>query len=62
MTSGESRAAPFGALATIMKCDEYKELRTALRLDRESRVLLFSTEGDTDPERWRNIVWEAKER
>lgn len=62
VTSGESGAAPFGVLATIMKCDEYKELRTALRLDRESRVLLFSTEGDTDPERWRNIVWEAKER
>jgi diaminopropionate ammonia-lyase len=62
VTSGESGAAPFGALATIMKCGEYMELRTALKLNRDSNVLLFSTEGDTDPERWRNIVWEAKER
>ncbi len=60
--SGESGAAPFGTLAAIMKCDEYRELRTELGLGRDSRVLLFSTEGDTDPERWRNIVWEAKER
>ncbi|MBO6150185.1 MAG: diaminopropionate ammonia-lyase [Clostridium sp.] len=62
VTSGESGAAPFGALATIMEFDEYKDLREQLGLDKDSRVLLFSTEGDTDPERWRNIIWEAKER
>ena len=60
--SGESGAAPFGALATIMLNDEYKELREALELNENSKVLLFSTEGDTDPERWRNIIWEAKAR
>ena len=62
VTSGESGAAPFGALATIMEFDEYKDLREQLGLDKDSRVLLFSTEGDTDPERWRDIIWEAKER
>ena len=62
VTSGESGAAPFGALATIMEFDEYKDLREQLGLGKDSRVLLFSTEGDTDPERWRNIIWEAKER
>ena len=62
VTSGESGAAPFGALATIMKCDEYKELREQLKLDENSKVILFSTEGDTDPDRWKNIIWEAKER
>ena len=55
-------AAPFGALATIMLNDEYAELRKKLKLDSNSKVLLFSTEGDTDPERWKNIIWEAKER
>ncbi len=60
--SGESGAAPFGALATIMMDDEYKELREKLNLTKDSKVLLFSTEGDTDPQRWRNIIWEAKER
>lgn len=60
--SGESGAAPFGALATIMKQDAYKELRDELGLNETSKVLLFSTEGDTDPDRWKNIIWEAQER
>ena len=60
--SGESGAAPFGALATIMMNDDYKGLRENLHLDKDSKVLLFSTEGDTDPNRWRNIIWEAKEK
>ena len=49
VTSGESGAAPFGTLACIMCMDEYQELREHLGLDETSRVLLFSTEGDTDP-------------
>lgn len=59
--SGESGAAPFGALACIMLMEEYQELRELLELNEHSRVLLFSTEGDTDPERYKNIVWEGKE-
>lgn len=62
VTSGESGAAPFGALATIMTDDSCKELREQLGLNKDSRVLLFSTEGDTDPERYKNIVWEGKEK
>ena len=60
--SGESGAAPFGALATIMLNDEYSELRKKLDLNSNSKVLLFSTEGDTDPQRWKNIIWEAKNK
>lgn len=62
ITSGESGAVPFGTLATIMKDDGCRELRRALRLGRDSKVLLFSTEGDTDPERYRDIVWKGKAR
>lgn len=62
VVSGESGAAPFGALVTIMLNDEYSELRKKLDLNSNSKVLLFSTEGDTDPHRWKNIIWEAKER
>ena len=62
VVSGESGAASFGALATIMEQDEYKELREALKLDKNAKVLMFSTEGDTDPERWKNIVWEGMEK
>lgn len=59
VVSGESGAAPFGVLACIMLMDEYKELKEQLKLDVDSKVLLFSTEGDTDPERYKSIVWEG---
>lgn len=62
IVSGESGAVPFGVLATIMKDDNYKELREALKLDSNSNVLLFSTEGNTDPERYENIVWEGLDK
>lgn len=59
--SGESGAAPFGVLVSIMKRPELMELKQALKLDETSKVLLFSTEGDTDPDRYREIVWEGKQ-
>lgn len=62
VTSGESGAAPFGVLACIMLMDEYKELREHLGLNKDSKVLLFSTEGDTDPDRYKSIVWDGNER
>ncbi len=62
VTSGESGASPFGTLACIMQMDEYRELREHLGLDESSRVLLFSTEGDTDPARYESIVWGGNER
>lgn len=62
VTSGESGAAPFGALACIMTMDEYAPLREHLGLDETSRVLLFSTEGDTDPDRYKSIVWDGNEK
>lgn len=62
VVSGESGAAPFGILACIMLMDEYKELREHLGLNADSKVLLFSTEGDTDPDRYKSIVWDGNER
>lgn len=55
--SGESGAVGIGLLMSIMTMDEYKELRDYLDLNENSQVLCFSTEGDTDPERYKNIVW-----
>ena len=60
VVSGESGAAPFGTLASVMMMNEYKELRAAIGLDENSKVLLFSTEGDTDPDRYKEIVWDGK--
>ena len=62
VVSGESGAAPFGTLAEIMTNDEYKDLREELNLGKDSKVLLFSTEGDTDPGRWKNIVWKGMDK
>lgn len=57
VVSGESGAVGMGLLATLMENAEYRELREAIGLDETSSVLLFSTEGDTDPQRYRDIVW-----
>ena len=40
--------------------EENMALRKALQLDGNSRVLLFSTEGNTDPERYERIVWDGR--
>lgn len=62
VTSGESGAAPFGVLSCIMTMEEYKPLREHLGLDANAKVLLFSTEGDTDPERYKSIVWDGNDK
>lgn len=61
VTSGESGAVTMGLLYNIMTNDDYKELRDALKLDENSKVLLFSTEGDTDPGRYKSIVWDGQD-
>ncbi len=61
VVSGESGAAPFGVLVEIMTNPELSELKKALKLDETSKVLLFSTEGDTDPDRYKEIVWDGKQ-
>ena len=57
--SGESGAVGMGALSLIMEEDEYSGLRELLELDKTSDVLMFSTEGDTDPRRYEEIVWKG---
>ena len=57
--SGESGAVGMGVISAVMEDDAYKDLRSALGLDRSSQVLLFSTEGDTDPDHYRKIVWDG---
>lgn len=60
VTSGESGAVTTGLLYEIMTNEDYKDLKEALELNENSRVLLFSTEGDTDPEKYREIVWNSE--
>lgn len=55
--SGESGAAGAGLLFSLCLRGMDDDLRAAMKLDETARVLLLSTEGDTDPPRWRDIVW-----
>lgn len=55
--SGESGAAAFGAAANILMNDEYQSIRNELGIDEKSVILFFSSEGDTDRENYRRIVW-----
>ena len=56
--SGESGAVGLG-LFTILseKKEEFAELMKELKIDENSKILCISTEGDTDIEGYRNVVW-----
>jgi diaminopropionate ammonia-lyase len=59
VVSGESGAAGFGAFASIMLEEGLAPVREELGLGPDSKVLCFSTEGDTDPVRYKQIVWDG---
>ena len=58
--SGESGAVGMGVIAALMETDAYKDLRDYLELDRFSQVLMFSTEGNTDPLKFRKVLWDGE--
>ncbi len=55
--SGESGAIGTGVLYALMTQPEYRELAESLRLNADAQVLLISTEGDTSPDVYEDIVW-----
>ena len=57
IVSGESGAVTCGILEYIMGHPGGETIRKALKLDSTSTVLLISTEGDTSPAVYREIVW-----
>ena len=58
--SGESGAATVGCVAVIMTNPDLAWLKEKLQLDENSKVLFFSTEGDTDKENYKAVVWDGK--
>lgn len=58
--SGESGAATMGFVAEILRKERYRPLKERLGLDETSRILCFSTEGDTDKANYKQIVWDGK--
>lgn len=57
--SGESGAATSGFVAELMMNESLEELRKAIGIGPYSKVLCVSTEGDTDQENYRKIVWDG---
>lgn len=58
--SGESGAVGLGIVSLMLQDNNLKELAEKLNINKDSRILLISTEGDTDPEGYRQIVWDGK--
>ena len=57
VVSGESGAVGMGVISTIMTDPAYAGLKQELGLGKNSQVLMFSTEGDTDPDNYQKVVW-----
>lgn len=60
VVSGESGAVGLGLLSLLMEREELKELKDKLQLDENSVILCFSTEGDTDPDHYKKVVYDGK--
>ncbi len=59
IVSGESGAVTLGVLSLIMQRPELAPLRRRLSLGQDSQVLLVNSEGNTDPDDFRKVVWEG---
>ena len=60
VVSGESGAATTGCISNILLREDLAEFKQKLHLDENNRILFISTEGDTDKENYRNVVWGGK--
>lgn len=57
--SGESGAVGAGLVSLLAETGELREVIGKLNLNQNAKILIISTEGDTDPIRYRNIVWDG---
>ncbi|NLX08446.1 MAG: diaminopropionate ammonia-lyase [Chloroflexi bacterium] len=62
IVSGESGAVTLGALMFILERPELAELRDMLQLRPDSHILLINSEGNTDPNHFRRVVWDGAEQ
>ena len=46
-------------LSVNLTWEDAEDLKKTLKLDENSNILVISTEGDTDPVRYREIVWDG---
>lgn len=58
--AGESGSVGIGLLDLIANNAPFEPLKQALEIGPDSTLLFFNTEGATDPENYREIVWHGK--
>ncbi|TQV88718.1 diaminopropionate ammonia-lyase [Aliikangiella coralliicola] len=56
IVSGESGAVTLGLVETLLKDPQHADVLSSLAIDSNARILLFSTEGDTDPDIYQQII------
>ena len=59
IVSGESGAVGLGYVVELLTDPDMAEMKKILKIDENSTILCFSTEGDTDPENYEKIVWDG---
>ncbi|WP_099355094.1 diaminopropionate ammonia-lyase [Fredinandcohnia onubensis] len=60
IVSGESGAAVgIGLVSLVVENSRLIDLKNALNLNQDSKILIISTEGDTDPDNYRKVVWDG---
>jgi len=56
IVSGESGAVPLGFIYEICSNKNYVSMKNLLEIDSSSRIVMFSTEGDTDPDLYTKAI------
>jgi len=57
IVSGESGAVTLGLVYELIANNRFSHLKNKLEITKDAKILLFSTEGDTDPDAYYDIVW-----
>jgi len=60
--SGESGAVTLGLVCELLNNPIHGELNSDLSINSDSKILLFSTEGDTDPDYYREVVGKYRDK
>lgn len=59
VVSGESGAVTLGALMFIAEYPQFRDLKDFIGLGPDAQILLINSEGNTDPDYFRRVVWEG---
>lgn len=62
VVSGESGASSFGMVSEVLRNPKYAAIKEQLGLSEDSVILFFSSEGNTDKEGYKRIVWDGAYR